>query len=159
MPMEKISIQSDISDLVVLERYVDSVCDQMNVHNYAATLSMSLMAAVKKAISSTSDSPDNNMIDIVCDHCRGGICFTVTGPGYPFASLGNDLSTLLLSSEQPMEQDADFFLMKSLSDYTEVLEEGRGVRLIYLINGIRTSKALERQMVLKKFFVSKMVRV
>ena len=41
--MEKLVIQSDINNLVEVERFVSAVCDTYNVNNYAATISMSLL--------------------------------------------------------------------------------------------------------------------
>ena len=58
--MEKLVIQSDINNLIEVERFVSAVCDTYNINNYAATISMSLLQAVKMlSFTATIMTPPN----------------------------------------------------------------------------------------------------
>lgn len=155
--MERISIQSDMKYIGEVERFIDSVCDHMNIHNYAATISVSLMAAVKNAIAVAPVDDNANMIDVRCDNCRGGICFSVSAEGLPFASVDSSKPVSLENESVPSDCEDNLFLMESLSDRIKITEQGRTVEMVFLINGIRTSRAMERQMTLQNYFAPKLV--
>jgi len=157
LPMERISIQSDMKYMGEVERFIDTVCDQMNIHNYAATISVSLMAAVKNAIAVAPVDDNVNKIEVCCDHCRGGIRFSVSGEGHPFATVDASKPVSLEDNSLPSEREANLFLMESLSDRIKTLDDGRTIEMVYLINGIRTSRAMERQMTLQNYFAPKLV--
>ena len=74
--MEKLVIQSDINNLVEVERFVSAVCDTYNVNNYAATISMSLLQAAENAIVHGNNSDASKSVTIVSDLCRDLRCIS-----------------------------------------------------------------------------------
>lgn len=151
--MEKLVIQSNINNLVEVERFVSTVCDTFNVNNYAGTISMALLQAVENAIIHGNQNNPDLKVTITSELCRGGICFTVAdeGRGFNYQQYGD----LPLSDEQ----GTGIFLMKSLSDKLTFINNGSTVRMEYLINGIEATRAVERIMVLRNYHANKLVHV
>lgn len=149
--MEKIIIQSDIDKIPEVERFVDAVCDSYNINNYVATISMSLLQAVENAIIHGNGSDPAKHVTIESDFCKGGVYFKVTdeGVGFDFKRYGSIPDT--------EEQGTGIYLMRTLSDKMTFSDNGRTVRLEYVIDGIDASHALERIVVLHNFYSPKMV--
>ena len=149
--MEKIVIQSDIANLIEVERFVANVCDTYNINNYAATISMSLLQAVENAIVHGNHSDATKTVTVVADYVKGGVSFVVEdqGNGFDFAQYGS----------MPMEEGrgTGIFRMKSLSDHLSLDNNGRTVKMEFFINGIDAARALERRVTLHNFYSSKLV--
>ena len=149
--MEKIVIQSDINNIVDVERFVYSVCDTYNINNYAAIIVVSLLQAVKNAIVHGNKNDSSKMVNISFDHFRGGVSFTIADEcsGFDYQSL--------LESQSDDEQSNGIFLMKKLSDNISFPDNGSKVRLDFIINGIEASRALERISILRRHYSLKAV--
>ena len=149
MPMEKIIIQSDRNNLVEVEQFIDDVCGNYNINNYAATISMSLLQAVKNAIVHGNHSDASKQVTIVFDHCKGGVSFTVAdeGNGFDYANYGS------IPAEEG--KGMGLYLMNALSDKISFQNNGSVVRMEYVIDGIAASSALERIMTLKNYYALK----
>ena len=149
--MEQLVIQSNIDNIIEVERFVSVMCDTYNIHNYAGTISMSLLQAVENAIVHGNHCDESKTVTIKCDQCRGGVFFSVTdqGEGFDFQSYGD------MPEEE--ERGMGIYLMKSLSDKISFLENGKTVRMEYEVNGIDASRAMERILTLHNFYASKMV--
>ena len=149
--MENITIQSDINNLIDVERFVTSFCDLHNINNYAAAISMSLLQAVENAIIHGNNNDPSKKVFIEAGLSRGGVYFQVTDQGdgfnyqqYTDASLdsapGNGL-----------------FLMHKLSDRITFSGNGNCVRMDFYVTGINSSLSLERIMSLRKFYLPMMI--
>ncbi len=149
--MENIKIQSDISNLVKIEQFIDAVCDNMNIHNYFATISMAVLQAVENAIVHGNHSDAAKTVSLKYAKCKGGIAFIVEDEGKGF-----DWNNY---SELPLEegQGDGIFLMKTLSDSCVYSKGGRKVRLEFMIQGIDASRSLERAATLQKFFAPRQI--
>lgn len=149
--MERIIIQSDINNLTEVERFVDIVCDSYHINNYAGTVSMSLLQAVKNAIVHGNHSDNTKQVTIESDYCRGGVYFTVSdqGEGFDFSSYG--------SIPDQEGRGTGIYLMKTLSDKMFFSDQGRTVRLEFIISGIEPTRALERIVTLHNFYTPKLV--
>ena len=145
--MEKIVIQSDIDNIKQVECFVDSVCDQWNIYNYAATITISLIQAVENAIVHGNKNDINKHVTISCYDCLGGVAFSVEDEGTGF-----DYSVF---TDVPKEEGrgTGLFLMRTLSDKIAFYNQGSKVTMEFMINGIEKSRALERISVLKKYFI------
>ena len=151
--MENIVIQSNISNLVRVEQFLDTVCDTMNIHNYYATISMAVLQAVENAIVHGNNSDENKIVSVNYSKCKGGIAFTIEDEGKGFEY--DNYSDLPM-----MEGRGDgIFLMKALSDSCIYSDGGRKVRLEFGIQGIDASRSLERIVVLQQFFQLKKISV
>lgn len=151
--METLVIQSDINNIIDVERFVYYVCDTFNINNYSAIISMSLLPAVENAILHGNNNNPSKNVTIVFDHCRGGVCFTVSdeGCGFDFNSL--------LAGNNDSSQNKGLFLMRSLADNLSFSNEGSTVRLEYIINGIEATRTLERISTLRRHYAVKVVKV
>ena len=149
--MEKLVIQSDISKLVDVERFINVVCDGFNINNYAGTISISLLQAVKNAILHGNHSDPAKQVTIVSDRCKGGVYFSVSdeGSGFDYRSFGN------LPEQE--EKGTGIFLMGALSDRLSFQNNGSTVRMDFLINGIEATRAVERIVTLRNYYAKKLV--
>ncbi len=149
--MEKLVIQSDISNLVQVERFVSAVCDSFNINNYAATISMSLLQAVENAIVHGNKNDVNKQVAIVCDRNKGGVFFTVSdqGVGFDFENYG--------TIPEQEGRGTGIYIMKTLSDKITFQDNGSTIRLDFIINGIEASRALERVMTLRNYYAPRTV--
>lgn len=151
--MEKLVIQSDINNIIEVERFVYSVCDTFNIYNYSAVISVSLLEAVKNAIVHGNNGDASKEVTITFDQCRGGVYFTVSdeGNGFDFRSAMKDKSV--------SDSNNGLFLMRSLSDVLSFQKDGSTVRLDFIINGIQASRALERITTLRRYYAREVVEV
>ena len=144
--METLVIQSDINNILEVDRFVYSICDTFNIYNYSAVISMSLLQAVKNAIGQDGNSNSSKEIKIAFDQCRGGVYFTISVDGGEF-----DFCSQLSSDS--------LFLMRSLTDQLTFSDNGSAVRLFFVINGIEASRALERITTLRRYYIPRTVEV
>ena len=149
--MEKLVIQSDIENLIEVERFVSAVCDGFNINNYAATITMSLLQAVENAIVHGNNNDHSKKVTITSDYSNGGVSFSVSdeGKGFDYSQYG--------SLPEREGKGTGIFLMKSLSDKISYLNGGSTVRLDFVINGIEASKALERISTLRHYYAADMI--
>jgi len=149
--MERLVIQSDINNLIEVERFVSAVCDTYNINNYAATISMSLLQAVENAIVHGNKGDESKQVTVVSDLCKGGVFFAVSdqGQGFAFADYGS-----MPSSEG---RGTGIYLMKTLSDKMTYSDNGSTVRLEFVVSGIEASRALERIVTLRNYYAPRLV--
>ena len=152
--METLIIQSDKNNIIDVEHFVTAVCDNYNINNYAATISMSLLQAVDNAIVHGNKSDSHKTVTIVADRCKGGVYFTVSdqGEGFDYRQAGSIPSC-------DGNKGTGLFLMNTLSDKMSFSDNGRTVRLDFFVNGISASHALERVMSLHRFYAPTVVHV
>lgn len=116
--------------------FVGALCSDMHIDNYCATIAVAVSKAAEYAVAFSQS------LLVTFDFCRGGVCFTV-------------------SSDQPCfgqsSADESMLMAKMLSDQVEVYDEGRAVRLMFAVEGISSREAVQRQMVLEKFYAPALV--
>lgn len=149
--MEKLVIQSDINNLIEVERFVCGMCDNYNVNNYTAAISMSVLQAAENAIVHGNNSDSSKHVTITSDFCKGGIYFCVSdeGVGFNYSEYNGSLPE--------EEKGTGLFLMRTLSDNLVFSNNGSTVKLEFKINGIESTRALERIVVLKNFYARQLV--
>lgn len=147
--MERIVIQSSEDNIIEVEKFISVFCDTYNINNYAGSISISLIQAVKNAIIHGNKNDSAKSVVIVGDKCKGGVFFTISdqGEGFDYEKVNCDLS----------DQCKGIFLMHSLSDKVTFLDGGSTVRLDFVINGIDPSCALERIATLHRYYSPKLV--
>lgn len=149
--MEKLVIQSDINNLIDVERFVSVVCDTYNINNYAATISMSLLAAVENAIVHGNNNDPSRKVTITSDYCNGGVYFAVSdeGVGFDFSRYG--------SMPEQEGKGTGLYLMRTLSDRISFSNHGSDVRMEFIVGGIEPARALERIVTLHNYFAPQVV--
>ena len=149
--MEKLVIQSDINNLIAVERFVSVVCDAYNINNYAATISMSLLAAVENAIVHGNRNDKSRNVTIVSDYCTGGVYFSVSdeGVGFDYTAYG----------EMPEQagKGTGLYLMRTLSDKILFADNGSTVRMEFIVSGIEPARALERIVTLHNYYAPQVI--
>lgn len=149
--MEKIIIQSDINNLIDVERFISTICDLWNINNYSATISVSVLQAVKNAIVHGNHNDASRKVTVTADRCYGGIVVAVSdeGDGFNYSDYGD------VPSDD--SKGTGIYLMKTLSDKISFSDNGSTVRMEYLVNGIDASHALERITTLHRYYASNVV--
>ncbi len=148
--MEHIVIQSSMDSIRQVEAYISNICDEYHVGNYFATISVAVLNAVSNAIIHGNKLDINKKVRLSCGHSHGGMFFEVEdqGDGFDYDCYG----------DFPMEGKGEgLFLMKSLADNVEFLNNGSLVRLEFQIDGISATDSLERRSVMDKFYAAKSV--
>lgn len=144
--MEQLTIQSDISDIRKVEDFVCNVCDEKNVHNYFATIDLAVLHAVENSVIHGNKKDKNKHVTISCDDCKGGLYFEVQdeGEGFDYQKYG----------DMPTGDDCGVgvFMMNSLADHVEYSDDGRCVRLEFIVRGVDKLLAADRVTHLKAFF-------
>ncbi|MDY5968950.1 MAG: ATP-binding protein [Bacteroidales bacterium] len=144
--METIKIQSDISQMRVVEDFVSNVCDERNVHNYFATIDTSVLQAVENAILHGNGGDGSKCVIVSCGSCKGGLFFSVQdeGCGFDWRQYG----------EMPLEgsRGLGLFMMRALSDKMEFSSNGSCVRLEFYVSGIDKAISSKRAACLQNFF-------
>lgn len=151
--MDTIVIQSSMCDVFKVEDFVSNICDEKNIANYFATISVPVIHAVKNAIQHGNNNDANKVVSVESGNCPGGVYFTIQdeGVGFDFSQYG----------DLPFEgnKGEGIFLIKTLSDKMEYSNGGNTLRLEFNINGIEASDALFRKSVVENFFLPKEVEV
>lgn len=142
---ETFVIQSNIANLPQVEERLFHFCHESNVGNYYSTLSVATLQAVENAIVHGNASAEEKLVTLTFGTCRGGVFVTVKdeGKGFDYARYG----------ELPETDGAGegIFVMRSLADRMVFSDEGREVRMEFVVNGIDPADALERISVLRSF--------
>lgn len=144
---ETLIIQSDMSNLPMVEERLFHFCRECNVGNYYSTVSFAAVQAVKNAIVHGNREEADKKVSLEFGTCRGGLYVEVTdeGEGFDYARYGQ-----LPSDDEKCGEG--IFVMKSLADCMTFSEGGRQVRLEFAVNGIDPADALERVSVLQAHF-------
>lgn len=149
--MKELVIQSDVDNLGKVEDFVCALCDEKNIHNYFAVISMAVLQAVENAIVHGNRGDHDKRVKISCANSADGVALTIEdeGAGFDFESYG----------DIPAEGCAGvgIFMMKMLANGLEFSDGGRRVSLHFRIDGIDEAVACERVAVLKKFYKASLV--
>lgn len=151
--MDSIVIQSSMNEVLRIEDFVSNICDEKNIANYFATISVPVVHAVRNAIQHGNLCNPDKMVYVEAGNCPGGVYFTIQdeGAGFDFSQYG------AFPSDDCSGEG--IFIIKTLSDRMEYSDGGRTLRLEFDINGIESSDALSRKSVVENFFLPKDVEV
>ncbi len=146
---ETFAIQSDIALLPVVEERLFHFCHECHVGDCFSAVSVALLQAVSNAIVHGNGSDASKQVGITFTTCRGGIAIEVAdeGRGFDFERYGE----LPVGIETPGE---GIFVMKSLADRMEYSDQGRRVRMEFVVDGIAPTDTLERIAVLRSHFAT-----
>lgn len=144
---ESFVIQSDIANISLVEERLFHFCQECHVGDYCSAVTVAAMQAVENAIVHGNGSDSTKEVSLTFGTCRGGIFVEVVdqGCGFDFGRYG-----ALPSDNQTAGEG--IFVMKSLSDRMTFSDEGRRVRMEFMVAGIAPTDALERIAVLQEHF-------
>lgn len=140
--MEKDNIQIDKDSLALLDGFVDSVCEELHLDNYYATISVSLNNAVRYALSKGSEN-----VVLSYGHYEKGVAFSLSCNECVFGDFLSDGARL---TETPTSEMP--FLVSTLSDGVQPLPDGRTLRILFSVQGISPRECASRIATLEKFY-------
>lgn len=151
--MESLVIQSNRDNMPIVEHFLCNVCEQKHLNNYFATISVAVMQAVDNAIVHGNKCNESKQVQIQCGPCKGGIYFEVQDQGEGF---NYDRGVASAVNE---ESGRGLCLINMLADSVSYNNEGRQLRMEFLISGIESSSAEKRSAVVAHFFQLRTVEV
>ncbi len=149
---KRIRFESSMTNLYIVNQFVEDVCDHYNIFNsYFSNILTAVTEAVQNAIEHGNKNDSSRMVEISFSSGTEGLSFTITDEGNGF-----DPSTL----PDPTDLSNDgsvgrgIFLMRSLSDDIQFLDNGRTIELTFNISGIDQELAVQRAGQLNRYFQS-----
>ena len=144
---ETLVIQSDIANMPQVEELLFHFCRECNIGSYYSTVSVATLQAVENAILHGNGSDESKKVGLTMGTCRGGVYVEVTdeGNGFDYSRYGS-----LPTGNQSTGEG--IFIMNQLSDKMTFCDDGRKVRLEFIVNGIDPVDALERVAVLREHY-------
>ncbi len=143
---DEIIIESHPQNVILVQNMIEGICDQYNIPNHYGQLSVAIIEAVENAIKHGNGSDKSKKVSIKAKKSFGGISFKITDEGKGFNTKKYE------SLDDVIEHGNGIFLMKTLSNRVTFLDKGRSVELFFSIDGISSSKALERKSLMEKYF-------
>ena len=140
--MEKAMIQMDISNIALLDGFVEEVCEEHHLDNYYATIAVAVTNAVQYAL-----AKDSEKVALSCGHYDKGICFTLSCAEGTFDTFLAEGSTLTYMPTSEMS-----FLIKTLADDLLVTTDGSTLQVRFAVQGIAPRECAARIALLEKFY-------
>ncbi|MDD5569632.1 MAG: ATP-binding protein [Bacteroidales bacterium] len=139
----KIEFSASLNSVSIVERFAEEICDYFNVNNeYYGNILVALTEAASNAIIHGSKSDTNKKIQISFQAKNGCLSFTVKdqGNGFDF----NNIPDPTDPNNENENAGRGIYLIKSLSDEVNFLENGRVVEINFKISNINSSLATKR---------------
>ncbi|MDR1846695.1 MAG: hypothetical protein LBR17_01075 [Bacteroidales bacterium] len=137
------AIKVSKSNIYQIERMIEDICDKYNLHNYFGLISTSVANAVFIALRSITEE---EQLTFSFTQCIGGMSFALQGESKIFANFNSN------DNNQSLET-----IIKMLSNEVYVFEEGKGLEMIFYVNGIEPVQLLNRQKRFKSYFCKTLV--
>jgi len=128
--IDSLSIPSDFKHVHRVELLIDKICNQLNVkEDYYGNVLIAVTEAVNNAIIHGNNSDPNLNIDLFVSDKETDFCFSVKdkGPGFDHTSIADPTTSKNLEKEN----GRGIFLMRSLAEEVEFLDNGRNVNIYF----------------------------
>ena len=151
MKKHTLIINSDITEIHEVERFVEDICDYYNINNsYFGNIIVSITEAVENAIVHGNKQDSSKKIAVSFEANKKGIAFTVSdeGVGFNFELIPDPTDFI----NNPEKKGTGVFLMKILADEVSFLNNGSKIRLQFNITSINPELFSERQKHIDEYF-------
>lgn len=139
---EKLSLKSDRLYINEVERFVENICDEFNIYNnYYGNILMSVVEAYTNAVEHGNRYDEKKSVTISFSSESNGLSFIINDEGNGF-NLGGIPDPTDLANEGV--EGRGLFMMKSLADHMEINDDGRSIKLQFLISSINREMANKR---------------
>ena len=138
--MEKIVLHVDSAYMVALDNFVRAICDTNHIGNYYATIAVSVVEAVKKAMEFEKERHQAECVEVISDYDAQGMSFCVHGSKGCFCT-------------------DEFSLIRMLADAVTVSDDSSTLQVSFAIRGIDCREAAQRISVLEHFYHATSVKV
>jgi len=135
--MERIVLQSDNTDMIRVDGFIRTICDDNHIYNYYATISVAVTRMLDRATTYSVDSHVSSGVSLGFDFCSQGIIFSIVGSKGCFS-----------------EKDDSLNIARMLSDEVTVSDDRSKVELVFEVRGIDGHEAKRRVAILQKFYHS-----
>lgn len=139
---KKISINSEIKNINLIEKFVEDICDEYNINNnYFANIMLVITEAVKNSIIHGNKQNPRKKVKLSFHSRPFGLLFVVEdeGKGFDFRML-QDPTDL----EEVEVMGTGLYLIRSLSDEVVFRENGRIIEISFKIASINYEISVRR---------------
>ncbi|MFA6923183.1 MAG: ATP-binding protein [Bacteroidales bacterium] len=138
-----IEFSASLNNISLVEKFAEELCDYFNVNNdYYGNILIALTEAASNAIIHGNKSDANKNVFISFQAKNGCLSFTVKdqGEGFDF----NNIPDPTDPNNENENAGRGIYLIKSLSDEVNFLENGRVVEINFKITNINNSLSTKR---------------
>ena len=156
---EKLTLESRPENISLVERFVEEICDYYNINDtYFGNILISLTEAFNNALIHGNNNDPERKIKVVFESKPKGLSFTVSdeGAGYDPDEVPDPLD---LEIDTTTESGRGLFLIRSLSDKTEVSNGGSTIEMFFRISGIGHEAMKKRITHFNEYFQTKKQKV
>ncbi len=127
-----------------LTSLLENICQENNINNYFGTISVAV-SQVLEFVNSVSDEKIKDL-EFSFEQCVGGISISIRCQGKMFEHFDP-------SDKQATDfKDVNCYIINNLADRVAVTEQGNGLELDFLINGIEPEMLSSRREKVKQYF-------
>jgi len=134
--MEKLTLTSDLTNITIVERFVEEISEHYNLNNtYFGNILLTLTEAFKNAVIHGNQNDSSKKITILFDAGQKGLSFAISdeGEGFDYDSTPSPID---VEDDAKAEKGRGLFLIRSLTDDVKFTDNGRTVEMIFEIEGI-----------------------
>ena len=134
--MEKLTLTSDLTNITIVERFVEEISEHYNLNNtYFGNILLTLTEAFKNAVIHGNHQDSSKKITILFDAGQKGLSFSISdeGEGFDYDSIPSPLD---VEDDDKAEKGRGLFLIRSLTDDVKFTDNGRTVEMVFEIEGI-----------------------
>jgi serine/threonine-protein kinase RsbW len=156
---EKLTLESRPENISLIERFVEEICDYYNINDtYFGNILISLTEAFNNAMVHGNQGDPERKINVVFESKPKGLSFTVSdeGAGYNPDEVPDPLD---LEIDTSTETGRGLFLIRSLSDKTEIKKGGSSIEMFFRISGIGHEAMKKRITHFNEYFQTKKQKV
>jgi serine/threonine-protein kinase RsbW len=156
---EKLSLESRPENISSIERFVEEICDYYNINDtYFGNILIALTEAFNNALMHGNENDPSKIIKVVFESKPKGLSFTVSdeGGGYDPDIVPDPLD---LEIDADIKTGRGLFLMRSLSDKFEIMDDGSSVEMFFRISGVGHETMKKRIGHFNEYFQTKKQKV
>ncbi|MDR0790174.1 MAG: hypothetical protein LBO06_05225 [Bacteroidales bacterium] len=150
MKNEITKIKVGKSNAYQIGRMIEDVCDKYNLHNYFGLISTAVAQATEMAFYKLKDE---DKLEFSFAQCIGGMSFALLSESNVFADLDFNQDIAQSNDHETPES-----LIKVLTNEVYVLEEGKGLEMVFYVNGIEMNQLQNRQSKFKNYFLKTLIQ-
>ncbi|MEI6852738.1 MAG: ATP-binding protein [Bacteroidota bacterium] len=151
MRKHTLKIKSDIKEIHEVEKFVEDICDYYNINNsYFGNILVAVSEAVENSIVHGNKQDPSKSISICFEANQKGIVFSIEdeGEGFNFDNIPDPTDF----QNNPEKKGTGIFLIKTLTDETLFLNNGRKVQLQFNITSINREVFSRRMKHVDEYF-------
>lgn len=146
--MEKIKINSNLSNITIIEGFVEEISEKYNLNQtHFGNILISLTEAFRNAVIHGNNNDPAKKVTLTFDPVQRGLSFSISDEGSGF-----NPDTIPNPVESEHEKGRGLFLIQSLSDEVNFIDHGKTIEMIFDIEGIGKKVMDERKKHFNQYF-------